>query len=53
MAVADVYHALTSNRPYRKAYSKNEAMEIIKNSSGIDFDPKIVEVFLKIIRKEE
>lgn len=53
MAVADVYHALTSNRPYRKAYSKNEAMEIIKNSSGIDFDPKIVKIFLKILREEK
>lgn len=53
MAVADVYHALTSNRPYRKAYSKNKAMEIIKNSSGTDFDPKIVEIFLKILREEK
>ena len=53
IAVADVYHALTSNRPYRKAYSKNEAMEIIKNSSGTDFDPKIVEIFLKILKEEK
>lgn len=53
IAVADVYHALISKRPYRKAYSKNKAMEIIKNSSGTDFDPKIVEIFLKILREEK
>jgi putative nucleotidyltransferase with HDIG domain len=53
MAVADVYHALTSNRPYRKAYSKNEAVETIKDSSGTHFDPKIVEIFLKILREEK
>lgn len=53
IAVADVYHALTSKRPYRKAYSKNKTMEIIKNSSGTDFDPKIVEIFLKILREEK
>lgn len=52
IAVADVYQALTSNRPYRKAYSKKEAMEMIKNGAGTQFDPHIVDVFLGILSKE-
>ncbi|TBR16636.1 HD-GYP domain-containing protein, partial [bacterium] len=51
ISVADVYHALTSNRPYRKAYSREEALKIIKEGSGSQFDPKVVAVFLKIIKK--
>ncbi len=51
VALADVYQALTSDRPYRKAYSKKKAVEIIKQSSGTHFDPQVVETFLKIIQK--
>ncbi|MEW6171346.1 MAG: HD domain-containing phosphohydrolase, partial [Candidatus Omnitrophota bacterium] len=47
IALADVYQALTSNRPYRKAYSKQKALKIIKESSGSQFDPKVVAAFLK------
>ena len=49
IAIADVYQALTSDRPYRKAYPKNEAVRIIKNGSGTRFDPRIVAAFLKIL----
>ena len=48
-AVVDVYDALTSDRPYRKAWSENEALEHIKNESGKHFDPDVVEMFLKEI----
>ncbi|MCF7916797.1 MAG: diguanylate cyclase [Candidatus Omnitrophica bacterium] len=51
IAVADVFQALVSNRPYRKAYPKNKAIEIIKEESGTHFDPKIVKIFLKIIKE--
>ena len=57
MAVVDVYDALVSERPYKKAIPHEDAVEIIKNGSGTVFDPKIVEVFLNtadefcIIRK--
>jgi len=51
IAVADVYEALVSRRPYRKAYSKNKAIEIIKRERGKSFDPKIVDIFLKLIKK--
>jgi PAS domain S-box-containing protein len=50
-AVADVYEALTSNRPYRKGWSKEEALEYIRQQSGKHFDPKVVEIFLQWIEK--
>ncbi len=53
IAVADVYQALTSNRPYRKAFSKKEAVKIIKKDSGTHFDPSVVDIFLDIIAKEK
>lgn len=53
IAIADAYQALTGDRPYRKAYSKKEAIEIIKKGAGIQFDPRIVSVFLKIIKDEK
>ena len=45
MAVIDVYDALVSERPYKKAFSHEEAMEIIKKGSGKHFDPAITKVF--------
>ncbi len=51
VAVADVYQALTSDRSYRKAYSKAKALDIIKSESGKQFDPKVVKVFLQVVKK--
>jgi len=48
MAVADVYDALISERPYKKAFSHEEARKIIIDSSGKHFDPALVEVFLQV-----
>ena len=48
MAIADVYDALVSVRPYKEAFSHEKSMEIIKENSGTQFDPQIVEVFLEI-----
>jgi PAS domain S-box-containing protein len=48
-AVADVYDALTSDRPYRKALSHQQAVDYIRQQRGIQFDPKVVDVFLRII----
>ena len=53
LAVADVYDSLTSDRPYRKAMSPFDAKEIIEKGSGTEFDPKVVEVFLKAFAKGE
>lgn len=48
IAVADAYDAMTSERSYRKAMSKEEAIKELKRFSGIQFDPNIVEVFINI-----
>ena len=51
VAIADVYQALISDRPYRKAYSRKKALVIIKKESGKYFDPQIVNIFFKVIDK--
>ncbi|HDD55628.1 MAG TPA: HD domain-containing protein, partial [Chloroflexi bacterium] len=50
-AIVDVYDALTSNRPYRGAWSKEKALDYIRQQSGTHFDPQVVEVFMKLIEK--
>lgn len=46
IAVADAYDAMTSNRPYRKAMSKKEAVKELRRCSGSQFAPKVVNAFL-------
>ena len=53
VAIADVYQALISNRPYRKAFTRTKAIRIIKECAGTQFDPRIVNVFLNILKKEK
>jgi putative nucleotidyltransferase with HDIG domain len=53
ISVADVYDALISDRPYRKAMSPLDAKEIILKGSGTDFDPGVVKAFLKAFQKGE
>lgn len=48
LAVADTYDAMTTDRSYRKALSHQTAVEEIERCSGSQFDPLIVEVFLRI-----
>jgi putative two-component system response regulator len=48
MAIVDVYDALISDRPYKKALRKDAALEIIREDSGKAFDPRIAQVFLEI-----
>ncbi len=48
-AVTDVWDALTNDRPYRKAWPADKVIEYIRTNSGLHFDPKVVEVFLKHI----
>lgn len=53
LSVADVYDALVSDRPYRKAMSPFDAKEIISKGSGEDFDPEVVRAFMKAFKKGE
>ena len=46
-AVVDVYDALISDRPYRKGWPKRKALKYIHEQTGIHFDPKVVEVFMR------
>jgi len=47
VAISDVFDALTSARPYKKAWPAEEAIAEIKNCSGKHFDPELVEVFVR------
>jgi putative nucleotidyltransferase with HDIG domain len=51
-AVADVWDALTSDRPYRKAWTPEQAREYIREQAGKHFDPKVVEVFFKAMSED-
>ncbi|HTX79063.1 MAG TPA: HD domain-containing phosphohydrolase, partial [Longilinea sp.] len=50
-AVVDVWDALTSDRPYRKAWTEEKTLEYITEQSGKQFDPCIVEAFLKFLKE--
>jgi HD-GYP domain-containing protein (c-di-GMP phosphodiesterase class II) len=49
IAVADVYDALVSRRPYRAAKYANEALDVLEQASDRKFDPDIVNVFMKFV----
>jgi len=51
-AVVDVFDALTSNRPYRKAWTKDEALEYIRKERGKHFDPQVVDTFFEYLQGE-
>jgi len=48
MAIADVYDACVSVRPYKNAYTHEETVKIISEGSGTQFDPVLVDVFVKV-----
>jgi HD-GYP domain-containing protein (c-di-GMP phosphodiesterase class II) len=48
-SVVDVWDALTTDRPYRKAWSQEDAKAYLAKQSGVQFDPEIVRVFLAMI----
>lgn len=51
-AVADVSDALTSDRPYRPAWTENQALDYIRRQSGKQFDPQVVELFLQMMAEK-
>jgi HD-GYP domain-containing protein (c-di-GMP phosphodiesterase class II) len=48
-AIVDVYDALVSDRPYRKAVLREEVIAYLKSQSGTHFDPAVVDLFLKVL----
>ncbi len=52
IALVDAYVAMTSDRPYRSALSPQEAMALLQQGSGKDWDPRLVKLFLAVLGKE-
>ncbi len=52
-SIADVFDTMTHDRPYRKALPVEEAIEEIKNQSGKQFDPELVDIFLELVESGE
>ena len=53
ITIADAFDALTSDRPYRKAFTREEAFRIMKEKTGAHFDPALFESFEKTINKQK
>ncbi|NJN80743.1 MAG: GAF domain-containing protein, partial [Anaerolineales bacterium] len=51
-AIVDVWDALLSDRPYRKAWKQNDVLDYILNLSGKQFEPRVVDEFQKILRSD-
>lgn len=49
MAICDVYDALTMERPYKKAFTKFEALKIISDTAGKHFDPELAKLFVEVM----
>lgn len=52
VAVADAFGAMTTDRPYRKALTVEEAVDELKKCSGTQFDPHIVEIFISVLKEK-
>lgn len=49
VAMADVFDALTSERPYKQAWPVEEAIEYMKSQAGVHFDPALLPMFLNAL----
>lgn len=52
VGIMDAYRAMRSDRPYRKAMSKTQALTELEKGSGSQFDPQLVELFVTLVNKE-
>jgi len=51
--VVDVWEALTSDRPYRKAWSKKKALKHLHKQAGVSSDPRAVEQFMCVMNEKQ
>ena len=51
IAIADAYHAMTSNRPYRKALPADKAVDELTRNCGTQFDPDLVAAFIHGLKR--
>ena len=51
MALVDSYDAISSNRPYKKGFSKEDSIKELKKNKGKQFDPNLTDLFLELIEK--
>ena len=51
VAVADVFDALTSERPYKKAWDLDRALQLLREGSGAHFDPECIEAFFAVLEE--
>jgi len=52
ISVADAYQAMTEDRPYRRALSQDEAIAQLMQGSGSQFDPQVVQAFLRALQSQ-
>jgi len=52
LSTADAYDAMTSDRPYRRAMTKEQAIEILQKDKGTHFHPEVVDKFIEILQEE-
>ncbi len=48
-----MWDALTSNRPYRSAWSKEKVIEYLRSQVGTQFDPRVVETFVSLVNGKD
>jgi putative nucleotidyltransferase with HDIG domain len=53
LAIADVYDAMTTDRPYRRAVPQESALKQIRDGEGTQFDPQLAELFIRIVSSRE
>lgn len=52
LSIADIYEALTADRPYRMAYDKKRALSILKKEKGHKLDPELTDIFIRMVEDE-
>ena len=53
ITIVDAYEAMVTGRPYKKAISKNAAIKELEKCSGTQFEPRMVDKFIKILKRNK